>query len=92
MEQKKYWLQGLGIGAAIGVPIYILSVIGMFIIEGCYRIPSGQIGMCGFFTAGVLAFGWIWIIVGLVLGTIIGWVYGKSKTNNKYISVKRGSK
>jgi hypothetical protein len=72
MQQKRYWLRGLGIGAAVGVVLYILSILAMFLIEGCYRIPSGQIGMCGLFTAWTLALGWIWIVAGLFIGTIIG--------------------
>ncbi len=72
MKQKRYWLRGLGLGTAIGILLYILSVLAVFLIEGCYRIPSGQIGMCGLFTAWTLALGWIWIIAGLIFGTIIG--------------------
>jgi hypothetical protein len=75
MQQKRYWLRGLGIGAVVGIILYILNVLVVFLLEGCYKLSSDQLGMCGLFTAWTLALGWLWIVAGLFIGTIIGLLY-----------------
>jgi hypothetical protein len=77
--KEKYWLKGLGFGTVIGIVLYMVTIIGMFLFEGCYRIPSSQVGMCGLFTVWALALGWIWIVIGSLVGTIIGFINGKTK-------------
>ena len=42
----------------------------MILFEHCYT--RAELGMCGFGTGLMLAWGWIWIVVGLLAGAIIG--------------------
>lgn len=68
---KKYWLKGMLIGALVGVILYAVTVVGMYIFEVWY-LSKGNMDVFALGTLLALLWGWIWIIVGLFFGTIIG--------------------
>jgi len=75
MKQKRYWLRG-------GVMGLIISVIALIIIE----VATKCVGICPRFSAFlpeiIFIYG-VFIIGGILLGILIGWLYGKIKNRNK---------
>ena len=59
------------IGALVGVILYAVTVVGMYIFEVWY-LSKGNMDVFALGTLLALLWGWIWIIVGLFFGTIIG--------------------
>jgi len=93
MKQKRYWLRG---GIILGSIVCFLSIVSIipyspfFIINIILSMPHWWIvKLTGYCTGGescigtwLIIFSFLYVIEGFVLGSLLGWLYGKIKNRN----------
>ncbi len=90
---KKYWLRGGIVGGAVGLLLLFISIsvdnpqgVSLFILE-FFRSTIFKIYLF-LSLGGMAALFWMplmYVLFGLMIGIIIGWIYGEIKNRNKSI-------